>query len=124
MMTRPPRKIQASTDGRTEAACLRRIVLNNRTVGAALGTIMAIIITHHMTKTSAADDGDHGIGISIAMSAMLVSMPAPVARYIHASATTAASPTATIRRSRRSRYSIANSSAMGLTSGQIEKIEV
>src|SRR5713226_6951442 len=113
MMRRPPRKIQASSEGRTEASCLRRIVVNNRTVGAALGTIMAIIITHHMTKTSAADNGDHGIGISIGMSAMLVSMPAPVARYIHASATTAASPTATISRSRRSRYSRADISFMG-----------
>src|SRR5581483_11496698 len=49
------------------------------------------------------------------MSAMSVSMPAPVARYAHASATTTASPTPTISRSRRSKYSKANSSAIGLT---------
>ncbi|HWX35101.1 MAG TPA: hypothetical protein VNZ53_47735, partial [Steroidobacteraceae bacterium] len=47
--------------------------------GAALGTIMAIIMTHHMANMSAASKADHGIG-SISMPDMLMSIPAPAAR--------------------------------------------
>ena len=45
-------------------------------MGAALGAIIAIIITHHIANISDACSSDHGVG-SIGMSAMLMSMPAP-----------------------------------------------
>ena len=48
-------------------------------MGVALGTIIAIIITHHMANMINACAGDHGVG-SIGMSAMLMSMPAPAIR--------------------------------------------
>src|ERR1700730_6058774 len=61
------------------------------------------------------------MSMSIDMSAILVSIPAPVPRNTPASATTAASPTATIGRSRRRRYSSANNSAMGSPSARVER---
>jgi hypothetical protein len=62
-----------------EGSCFRLIVENKRMVGAALGTIIAIIITHHMMKTMSAWSTAQGIG-SISMPAMLISMPAPARR--------------------------------------------
>ncbi len=65
--------------GLSVVACLRLMAANSRMVGAALGTIIAIIITHHIANMSNAWAGDHGSG-SIGMSAMLMSMPAPASR--------------------------------------------
>ena len=65
--------------GLSAVACLRLMVANSRIMGAALGTIIAIIITHHIANISNAWAGDHGSG-SIGMSAMLMSMPAPAIR--------------------------------------------
>ena len=65
--------------GLSAVACLRLMAANSRTMGAALGTIIAIIITHHIANMSNACAGDHGSG-SIGMSAMLMSMPAPASR--------------------------------------------
>jgi hypothetical protein len=36
------------------ATCLRLIVANKRIIGAALGSIIAIIMTHHMKNTRTA----------------------------------------------------------------------
>ena len=65
--------------GMSVAACRRLTVANSRIAGAALGTIIAIIITHHIANIRSAWPADHGSG-SIGMSAMLVSMPAPASR--------------------------------------------
>ena len=48
-------------------------------MGAALGAIIATIITHHIANMSNPCAGDHGSG-SIGISAMLMSMPAPAIR--------------------------------------------
>ncbi|WP_333909185.1 hypothetical protein [Bradyrhizobium sp. CCBAU 53415] len=50
-------------------------------MGPALGTIIAIIITHHIANSSAAERSVHGIGAMSGISAIMsVSMPAPPAR--------------------------------------------
>src|SRR5687767_1612270 len=84
----------------------RAMAVNSRTVGAALGNIMAIIMISHMTKTRSARAGDQGTGSKmVAESPMAVisrafmPMPAPVNKYAQAAAATVASP-ATTRRSR------------------------
>ena len=48
----PERKTLVATKGRDCSRRLRFTVANNRTIGAALGTIMATIITAHITNIS------------------------------------------------------------------------
>ncbi len=53
------------TKGSLRASCLRLIAANSRIIGAAPGTIMAIIMIHHMRAMSMAYESVQAIDIGI-----------------------------------------------------------
>jgi hypothetical protein len=86
-----------------------------RTSGAALGTIIAVIMIHHMRKIRAAWDGDQAAVVVatdpiVSCTAMLppwsIGMPTPASVQAQAALATITRPAATTRRSRRSTASI------------------
>ena len=65
------------TKGLPRSRCRRPIWAKSIRVGAALGSIIAIIMIHHMMKTMTAYPGDQAIGIIIAPACADISIPAP-----------------------------------------------
>jgi hypothetical protein len=79
------------------------IVAKRRIIGAALGSIIAVIITIHMTSITRKVARVHGMGIMTSPMAMFMagSTPAPRRMWVQARATMPASAPATTARSRR-----------------------
>jgi hypothetical protein len=101
-----------------------------RTSGAALGSIIAAIITHHMRRIRAAWDGDQGAGLMAAApiaSVMAmpppggIGMPMPASVQAQAEMATRARPAATTSRSRRSVVSITDARPMSAASARARR---
>ena len=69
----PERNTPVETNGRDSSRRLRLTVANNRTMGAALGTIMATIITAHIRYINEKSTPLHALTLPMAMD-----IPTPV----------------------------------------------
>ena len=132
----PAAKIPVGIKGRPPAFSLRFARANSSSIGAALGSIMAAIIAHHITNIRPAYPRVHAAGTIMpampgtldprAMSIAVMPVPAPSRIQIQAIVITATRAATTTARSRRSTDSrtVASGAVIALLQGRSKPVKL